>query len=230
MTREGRPRRTAPLSSSGKICRLREARIRPLDIRAVLGTEYDISGYQPGSSAPAAWTRSPTPWAASCRRSTTRARRASDGPRSPENRAVPGPRHGFAEVRSTTAWQSRSPGYSLGEGVARNSRQGSPVRIPCGTADRTPRSVPGNMRVTWPWSSRPGQSGAPSSPPPPDPHPTPGLPRSPRRQPDLDESQRPSVPQPRLRPQRRRRPVPMSCRRIRGCRTRRPGWRHLGQA
>ncbi|MFG3378575.1 phenylalanine 4-monooxygenase [Streptomyces tendae] len=37
----------ALLSSSGEICRLRQARIRPLDIRAMLDTEYDISGYQP---------------------------------------------------------------------------------------------------------------------------------------------------------------------------------------
>ncbi|MHA4820171.1 phenylalanine 4-monooxygenase [Streptomyces aculeolatus] len=37
----------ALLSSYGEICRLRQARIRPLDIRAMLATDYDISGYQP---------------------------------------------------------------------------------------------------------------------------------------------------------------------------------------
>ena len=37
----------ALLSSSGEICRLRQAHIRPLDVRAMLATEYDISGYQP---------------------------------------------------------------------------------------------------------------------------------------------------------------------------------------
>lgn len=37
----------ALLSSSAEICRLRQAQIRPLDIRAMLATAYDISGYQP---------------------------------------------------------------------------------------------------------------------------------------------------------------------------------------
>ncbi|MFF9105188.1 phenylalanine 4-monooxygenase [Streptomyces rubrogriseus] len=37
----------ALLSSSGEICRLRQARIRPLNIHAMLATQYDISGYQP---------------------------------------------------------------------------------------------------------------------------------------------------------------------------------------
>ncbi|MFF1496992.1 phenylalanine 4-monooxygenase [Streptomyces sp. NPDC058304] len=37
----------ALLSSYGEIRRLRRSRIRPLNIRAILATEYDICGYQP---------------------------------------------------------------------------------------------------------------------------------------------------------------------------------------
>ncbi|MFF0586665.1 hypothetical protein ACFYWD_11925 [Streptomyces sp. NPDC003781] len=120
----------ALLSSSGETCRLRRARIRPLDIRTMPATEYVVSGYQPVLFS-ARSLDEVTETLGNFLSALDDGRRASDVPRSPESCAVPEPRDGFA-----------------GRSVGTRAREATGITEACRKRPHAPRSTRSSPRST----------------------------------------------------------------------------------